>query len=252
MEDNNLSHSNLLIEWLNSARRAALMVGLATFIVLFLALQWIFNVIPPTSWGYDLFNNNELIYVVSLVAALLLASLLYLMVYRQLSLQNSLQQHSRDLTRANHALDMLRTCNEILVHAQTEQELLDDVCKSIVEVGAFPMAWVGLLENSNVNQIKPQAIYGLANPIEEIPSIVFADGNDRPEQGMREYFGASDQRLIPNIAKDTLFRNWQGKVDVGKFTAAVLLPMMHSGELLGLMAIHSTDVKQFDQATIQL
>ena len=101
---------------------------------------------PPTSWGYNVFNNDALVYAVSLVAAFLLATLLYVMVYRQLSLQNSLQQHTLELTQANHSLNILRSCNEILVRAQSEQELLDEVCKTIAEHGVFPLAWVGIVE----------------------------------------------------------------------------------------------------------
>ena len=40
----------------------------------------------------------------------------------------------------NRALKVLRECNQILFLAETEQELLDEVCRIIVEVGGYRLA----------------------------------------------------------------------------------------------------------------
>jgi PAS domain S-box-containing protein len=252
MEDTKHSNSSRLRDWLNPARRSALLVSLATLIVLILAIQWTFNVMPPTSWGYNVFNNDALVYAASLVAAFLLATLLYVMVYRQLSLQNSLQQHTLELTQANHSLNILRSCNEILVRAQSEQELLDEVCKTIAEHGTFPLVWVGIVEDQRPNEIKPKACCGVIADAAELPSLTLSREVIPQEQNAVENFYAGRAWLIPNTAKDNFFHDWHDKVNTAKFGAALALPMMQNGWPLGLMAIHSTDVKQFNPEITRL
>jgi nitrate/nitrite-specific signal transduction histidine kinase len=47
------------------------------------------------------------------------------------------------LARLNRTLQTLYQCNQALVHATEEYELLRSVCMILVEVGGLRMAWVG-------------------------------------------------------------------------------------------------------------
>ena len=252
MEDNNFSHTNRLRDWLNPARRSALLVSLATLIVLILAIQWTFNVMPPASWGHNVFNNDTLVYAASLIAAFLLAALLYAMVYRQLSLQNSLRRHTLELTQANQSLNMLRTCNELLVHAQTEQQLLDEVCKTIVELGGFPFAWVGLTEGTRANQFTLKTCCGAITGATELPAIFLSRETIQPKSDATANLYAGQTWLVTNTARDEFFRDWRNKVDTAKFNAALILPMMQNGQPFGLLGIHSSNAQQFSAEITRL
>jgi diguanylate cyclase (GGDEF)-like protein/PAS domain S-box-containing protein len=49
------------------------------------------------------------------------------------------------LERSNRALRTLSRANEVLVHAEDEDELLADICGVLVEEGGYHAAWVGLV-----------------------------------------------------------------------------------------------------------
>ena len=64
------------------------------------------------------------------------------------------------LQRSNRFLRTLSRCNETLVHATDEFQLLSDMCRVVVETGGFPMAWVGYVEHDSAQSIRPVAQFG--------------------------------------------------------------------------------------------
>ena len=53
---------------------------------------------------------------------------------------------NRALTQLNRQLKTISRCNEVLVQATTEEELLNNLCNAIVSEGGYDGAWVGYLE----------------------------------------------------------------------------------------------------------
>ena len=51
------------------------------------------------------------------------------------------------LRQASRALKAITACRQALIRATNERELLNEVCRIIVEVGGYRMAWVGYAED---------------------------------------------------------------------------------------------------------
>ncbi len=66
----------------------------------------------------------------------------------------------RELSSAHRALKMLSTCNEALIRAEHEQELLGRICRIAVQSGGYRMAWVGFAQDDKIRSIKPVAHAG--------------------------------------------------------------------------------------------
>src|SRR5690606_28252321 len=49
------------------------------------------------------------------------------------------------LNRLNRTYKVQRECSSALVNAQSEQELLDSICRNLVEVGEYRFAWIGFV-----------------------------------------------------------------------------------------------------------
>ena len=58
-------------------------------------------------------------------------------------LERRVEERTQTLERVNRALRVLSRCNQALVRAVDEDELLHSVCRTIVEVGEYKLAWVG-------------------------------------------------------------------------------------------------------------
>jgi PAS domain S-box-containing protein len=64
--------------------------------------------------------------------------------------------------RLNRTLRMLHQCDQALVRATEENELLQSVCRILVEVGGLRMAWVGYREFNEEKTVRPVAQAGVA------------------------------------------------------------------------------------------
>jgi len=60
-----------------------------------------------------------------------------------------------ELVRMNRSLKMLSGCNEVLVRATGEAQLLADICTLAVEVGGYMMAWAGYARDDAERTIVP-------------------------------------------------------------------------------------------------
>ncbi|OPX21691.1 MAG: hypothetical protein B1H03_06115 [Planctomycetales bacterium 4484_113] len=70
------------------------------------------------------------------------------------------QQHAAKLAKANRALRALSLCNEVVIRASEELELLNEVCRIVVETAGYRMAWVGYAEEDEARTIRPVAHAG--------------------------------------------------------------------------------------------
>ena len=62
--------------------------------------------------------------------------------------------------RANRTLQVVSESDHALVHAGDEVELMRQVCRAVVDLGGFRMAWVGLAKPDERRSVLPVAVVG--------------------------------------------------------------------------------------------
>lgn len=77
------------------------------------------------------------------------------------------KQIEEELCLLNRSLRTIWECSQAMVRASAESELLNEICRIIVEIGKYPLAWVGLTEASHI--VKPVACRGI--PLKYIESL---------------------------------------------------------------------------------
>jgi PAS domain S-box-containing protein len=65
--------------------------------------------------------------------------------------------------RLNRALRLLGNCSMAVVHAASEGQLLEELCRLVVETGGYLMAWIGVAEQDAKNAVRPIAAFGNAD-----------------------------------------------------------------------------------------
>ena len=65
--------------------------------------------------------------------------------------------------------------NNALLHAKTEEELLTEYCRILVEVAGYRMAWVGFAEEGPEKRILPVAHYGHEDGYLKLFNFTWAD-----------------------------------------------------------------------------
>ncbi len=152
----------------------------------------------------------------------------------------------RRLRRTNRALRTLTYCNEALVRATEESELLLEVCRGVVEQGGYRMAWVAHAELDEQRTLRPLARAGHDDGFLESTKFSWgehADGDGSVGRAVRERrtVVGQDLRCDPDWA------HCAGAATRRGYASAIALPLLlDSDRVLGALNIFSDGVGAFD------
>jgi response regulator RpfG family c-di-GMP phosphodiesterase len=79
------------------------------------------------------------------------------------------------IKRVNRAYKALSQCNRALIRSVTEADLLQEICRVIVETGGYRMAWVGYAEEDKDKTVRPMAQAGYEEGYLDTVNITWAD-----------------------------------------------------------------------------
>lgn len=69
------------------------------------------------------------------------------------------QKHSeKALLTLNRSLRLLSSCNQALIHAANEQQLIQDICQLVIESGGYRLSWVGYPDHNSYQPLRIAAI----------------------------------------------------------------------------------------------
>ena len=148
-----------------------------------------------------------------------------------------------DLQRTNRTLRMLSACNQALLRAKDEYGLLRDVCKDIVEVGGYRMAWVGFAQQDADRTITPAAYAGMGpGYLKSVLSVLAEDDGENPA-GAAVRTGRTHVR---GIRRDSGGAGWMAEAAARGYRTAISLPLEAAGGTIGALNIFSAG-KGFDE-----
>ncbi|WP_313952230.1 PAS domain S-box protein [Accumulibacter sp.] len=161
------------------------------------------------------------------------------------------KQAEQALQRANRQLQMISDCKQALIRATDESELLNTVCRILVKVGDFRMAWVGFAEHDQSSALRPVAHAG--------QEAGYLDRLNAGRAGGRRGRGAHGTAirtgrpcLVQNIASDPRFALWRADALARGYAALCALPLRHGERTLGALTIYSSLPDVFDADEVAL
>jgi len=161
------------------------------------------------------------------------------------------KQAELELQKAHRALKTLSECNQIMIHAQEEADLLDSICQVIINVGGYRLAWVGFAEQNAAKQVRPVAQAGYEEGYLELLNITWAD----TPQG-RGPTGKAIRTGEPSIAKNMLsdpdFAPWRDQALKRGYASSIALPLNIEGQAFGAINIYAQESDAFDAEEVSL
>jgi PAS domain S-box-containing protein len=149
------------------------------------------------------------------------------------------------LARLNRVLLTLNRCNEALVHAVDEQELLQKVCAAIVEVGGYRLAWVGYAEHDEYRTVRGVAEAGNGNGYSALVNVSWAD-TDRGRGPMGTAIRTARICLTRDISTDPDFRLWRDEALRRGFASCAFFPLVSDEQPFGALGIYAGEADVFD------
>ncbi len=179
-----------------------------------------------------------------------LVGLLGLMIWN-LALNRLVNRRTADLRRINRTLHMISVCNEVLVRATDETELLQAVCRLAVETGGYRMAWVGFALQDESKSVRPVAQAGFEAGYLEAAGITWGD-NERGRGPTGTCIRTGEAVVARNFLTDATFSPWrQAALDRG-YAASASLPLQSEGHVLGALMVYAEEPGTFDAGEVKL
>jgi PAS domain S-box-containing protein len=154
------------------------------------------------------------------------------------------------LQKVSRALKAITECHQALIRATNETELLNEVCRIIVEVGGYRMSWVGYVEDDAAKSIRPMAHRGFDDGYVEQLQITWADtlwGRGPTGRALR----LGKPTLCRDTLKDPKFAPWREEAQKRDFHSVLSLPLK-GFVLFGALTIYARDPDAFDAEEINL
>ncbi|HUY03923.1 MAG TPA: EAL domain-containing protein [Rhodocyclaceae bacterium] len=152
-----------------------------------------------------------------------------------------------ELQRLNRTLKMLSECNQALIRATDETQLIDTVCRLINSVGGYVGVWVGYAEQDEAKSVRAVSLVGVWDDdfAASLRQVSWADTElGRGPTGTAIRTG---QVIITHeLQTDPRYASWlEGIKRVGAHSAASL-PLAAGGRMLGAITIYACAEDAFD------
>ena len=155
------------------------------------------------------------------------------------------------VNQLNRELRAINECDQAIVHANNEQELLDKVCRILHLTAGYRMAWIGTIEHDENKSVRPIAWSGDEEYL-KTAKITWAN-TDRGRgptgsagrEGKTYFF--QDFVTVPAAAP------WREAALALGYRSSTAVPMFDSdGSVFAVFTLYSTLPNYFDDSEIQL
>jgi PAS domain S-box-containing protein len=156
-----------------------------------------------------------------------------------------------ELLQVNRALKALTECNEAMVRATEESDLLERVCRLLVEVGGFRLVWVGYAEQDEAKSVRPVAHAGFDEGYLATVNITWAD-EERGRGPTGTAIRTGQPCVVRNFLEDPQVVHWRAEATRRGYVSSIALPLIAEGGTLGALTLYSQAVDAFDGKEVSL
>lgn len=148
------------------------------------------------------------------------------------------------LARSNRALQLLSAFNEALIRGDDEGELLAEACRLAVDIGGYPLAWVGYAPPHSPSTLQPAAHAGAEPAYVNSIRLVWSETTPS-DDGAPARFLASGQSYLSGDVRETPGIYLEGdQVWREEHAGLLLLPLETDDHVFGVMALHTPSGKR--------
>jgi PAS domain S-box-containing protein len=157
----------------------------------------------------------------------------------------------QELLQVNRALKALTECNEAMVRASEESDLLERVCRVLVEVGGFRLVWVGYAEQDEAKSVRPVAHAGFEEGYLATLNITWAD-EERGRGPAGTAIRTGQPCVVRNYLEDPKVVPWRAEATRRGYASSIALPLVVDGRTLGSLMLYSQAVDAFHGKEVSL
>lgn len=179
---------------------------------------------------------------------LITAFMVYWITRRNIS---ALEASEESFRKTKRVLTALGECNHALIRARDETALMEDICRIVVDLGGFRLAWVGFSEDNREKSVRPVAHWGYEEGYLEALNLTWAD----TARG-RGPTGSAIRNGTPSVFQDIHtnpdYESWREEALKRGYASAVALPLEKENKPFGALSICAAEPDAFDRNELML
>jgi diguanylate cyclase (GGDEF)-like protein/PAS domain S-box-containing protein len=160
--------------------------------------------------------------------------------------------NGRDVTERVYLTRALQTLSEgsqVLVHAENETSLIREICKTIVSVGGYPLAWVGYVEHDDAKTIRVAEPAGLVDSLE---GLSFSWGDGELGRGpIGETVRTGQVQVVNDLVASTIVTERRDRAEEIGLRALCAFPLKVGNEIVGIVSIFSDHLNSFGPGEVE-
>ena len=156
-----------------------------------------------------------------------------------------------ELRKVNSALMVLSECNQAVIRATEESDLLHEICRIAVELGGYRLAWVGFAEQDEARTVRPVAQVGYEEGYLDTVNVTWAD-TERGRGPTGAAIRTGEPAIAQNILTEPKFAPWREAAIKRGYASSIALPLIANGQTLGALNIYATEPGAFGAEEVKL
>jgi PAS domain S-box-containing protein len=182
------------------------------------------------------------------VFIVLTACMIYFLVGQS---EAAIKRRKESLSAVNRALKCYSACNQALIRATDEYQLMCEICRICVDVGGYRVAWVGFADEDREKSIRPVAQWGDEKGYLTNLKASWAE-IDRGRGPTGTAIRTRMPVVVQQIMYDPMWELWRDEALKHGFAASISLPLIASDRAFGALVIFAGKPGAFDNREVKL
>ncbi len=155
------------------------------------------------------------------------------------------------LSKSNRTLRILSECNQKIIRAESEEDILNTVPEILIKFGNYRFVWIGYAIDDKDKSVKPVAYAGLSKEFFEHLRISWANNNfGQGPTGTSIRTGK--YAISQNNETDPFYAAWRERASEWNYSSSAALPLKEFNTVFGVLNIYSKEANAFNEDEIKL
>jgi len=190
----------------------------------------------------------QLLEVNNIIFIMVSSWLLYFLIRKS---EANIKNREQALSRLNRALKAYSECHQTLIRADNEMQLMQNICRTIVEAGGYRVAWVGIAEKDEDKTIRPVAQWGDTQGYLKNLNVSWSN-TDHGRGPTGTAIKTGKPVVVQYIEYDPKWEIWRENALRHGFYSSISLPLVTGSRPFGALVIFSGETHAFDEDEVKL
>jgi len=157
------------------------------------------------------------------------------------------------LNHLNRELMAISSCNQVLIRAEDEQTLVNEVCKIIFDKAGYRMVWVGYVEHDEDKTIRPIAWAGFDSAYIANSKLSWSDKSEHGRGPGSESIRSGQIITVKDFEAEHEISLWRKSVQKRGYKSGIALPLKDDiGNVFGVLVIYSSEIDAISPGEVKL